>query len=175
MDDLKIIVYIVIGLIYFFARRKKKEEPAKRPRTTPKQAHVEEAPRSAPKTFEELLREIEGMKRPAPPPVSRQPEPVVVDYDDDLPDQRVDYDDTLPDFRKQETYQAYEAAKTEAFARPSLEDTVKLEDTIVRFSTFKGYEKDARRNLLGEYVQELKNPQRFKKAFILSEILRPKF
>lgn len=175
MDDLKIIIWIIVGLIYLFARRKKKEEPAPRRRPIPRQPQVEETPRSAPKTFEELLREIEGTKQPTPPPATRQPEPATVDYDDEIPGEKLDYDDTLPDFRKQETYRAYEEAKAEAFVRPSLEDTVKLEDTIVRFSTFKGYEKGAKRNLLGEYVQELKNPQGFKKAFILSEILRPRF
>jgi len=176
MDDLKIIVWIVIGLIYFFARRKKKEEPAPRTRPAPRQQKQETvaAPRSGPKSFEELLREIEGMKQPSPPPTYR-PEPEVVDYDDDIPDEKVNYDDILPDYRKQETYQTYEAARTQAFARPALEDTVKLEDTIVRFTNFKGYEMETKRNLLGDYVQELKNPQSFKKAFILSEILRPKF
>ena len=177
MDDIKIIVWSIIGLIYLFARNKKKEAPpARRSRPASQPEEVQEEPsRPAPKSFEELLREIEGMKQPAPPPPPRRPEPVVVDYDEDIPDTKVDYDDRLPDFRKEETYQTYEKAKAEAFVRPSLEETVKLEDTIVRFKQFKGYEKDERKNVLHDYLLELKDPQGFKKAFVMSEILKPKF
>lgn len=175
MDDFKIIVWIIIGLIYLFSRNKKKDQPVRRPRTAQNQQDTE-VQEPAPKSFEELLREIEGMKRPAaPPPPPRQPEPVLVDYDEEIPEKRVDYDETLPDFRKEETYLTYEKARAEAFARPSLEETVKLEDTIVRFKQFKGYEKESKRNVLQEYLKELKDPEGFKKAFLLSEILRPKF
>jgi hypothetical protein len=180
MDDLKVILWIVIGLIYLFARRKKKEpEPARRSRPVD-QEDAQEAPRPVPKTFEELLREIEGAKQPAPAPPARKPEPVVVDYDEDIPDRHEDYDERIPDYRKDyrkedQIYQVYEQAKAEAFARPSLEETVKLEDTIVRFKQFKGYEKDTRRTDVTAILKEFRDPQGFKKAFIMSEILRPKF
>lgn len=179
MDDIKIIIWIIIGLIYLFSRNKKKDQPVRKPKPAQHREEQEaEVDAPAPKSFEELLREIEGMKRPAapaPPPPPRQPEPAVIDYDEEIPQTKVDYDETLPDFRKEETYLTYEKAKAEAFARPSLEETVKLEDTIVRFKQFRGYEKESKRNVLHEYLQELKDPQGFKKAFVMSEILKPKF
>lgn len=180
MDDLKVILWIVIGLIYLFARKKKKEpEPQRRSRPVD-QEEVQEEPRPVPKTFEELLREIEGTKQPVPAPMARKPEPVVVDYDEEIPSQREDYDENIPDYRKDyqkedQIYQVYEQAKAQAFSRPSLEETVKLEDTIVRFKQFKGYEKDTRRTDVGAILKEFRDPQGFKKAFIMSEILKPKF
>ncbi len=182
MDDLKVILWIVIGLIYLFARKKKEPQPPQRQRPVDKEEAPEpqEAPRPVPKTFEELLREIEGAKQPVPEPPARKSEPVVVDYDEDIPSQHEDYDERIPDYRKDyqkedQIYQVYEQAKAEAFARPSLEETVKLEDTIVRFKQFKGYEKDTRRADVNAILKEFRDPQGFKKAFIMSEILKPKF
>lgn len=179
MDDLKVILWIVIGLIYLFARKKKEPQPQRRSQPVHEE-ETQEAPRPAPKTFEELLREIEGAKQPVPASSTRKPEPVVVDYDEDIPSQHQDYDENIPDYRKDyqkedQIYQVYEQAKAEAFARPSLEETVKLEDTIVRFKQFKGYEKDTRRTDVSAILQEFRDPQGFKKAFIMSEILKPKF
>ena len=52
---------------------------------------------------------------------------------------------------------------------------MKLEDTIVRFQAAKPYERAARRGQAEEFRNELMNPQSFRKAFILSEILNRKF
>ncbi|MBL7850997.1 MAG: hypothetical protein JNN04_08860 [Cyclobacteriaceae bacterium] len=176
MDDFKIILWIIIGLIYLFSRRKK-EEPAPRRPQPAEESEPMETTGPAPKTFEELLREIEGMKQPQPPPrpVERQPE--VVDYDENLGEEERDLEDLTPSYRRDEEqiYKVYEEAKAQAFSRPSLEETVKLEDTIVRFKQFKGYEKEGRTNVLHEYLQELRDPKGFKKAFVLSEVLKPKF
>ena len=171
MDDLKVILWIIVGVIYLLARRKKSKPEAPTPRARPEVEEAEQ-PRQAPKTFEDLLREIEGMKQPK---AARQPE--VVDYDDNLGSEEQDLEDLTPSYERndEKIYQIYEDAKAQAFHRPSLEDTAKLEDTIVRFKQFKGYEQEKERNILKEYVMELKNPQSFKKAFILSEVLRPKF
>lgn len=176
MDDFKVILWIIIGLIYLFARRKK-EEPAPRRQRPVEDAEPVEPQEPAPKTFEELLREIEGMKQPQPPPrpVERQPE--VVDYDENIGEEERDLEDVTPSYRRddEQIYQVYEQAKAQAFSRPSLEETVKLEDTIVRFKQFKGYEKEGRSNALHEYLQDLRDPKGLKKAFVLSEVLRPKF
>lgn len=176
MDDFKVILWIIIGLIYLFAR-KKKEQPAP-PRSRPvEDSEPAESQGPAPKTFEELLREIEGMKQPSPPPrpVERQPE--VVDYDDNIGEEEQDLEEIKPSYHQDEELvnKVYEEAKAQAFNRPSLEETVKLEDTIVRFKQFKGYEKEGRNNLLHEYLRELKDPKGFRKAFVLSEVLKPKF
>jgi hypothetical protein len=174
MDDIKIIVWIVIGLIYLFSRRKKAETP-------PRQARREEADeptseqRPVPKSFEELLREIEGMKQPqAPPPRPQTRYEPVVDYDEDIPEENLE--EIKPTYRTDdEIYKTYQKAKEEAFYRPSLEETVKLSDTIVRFKQFKGYEKEVNRDFLAGYLKELRDPQGFKKAFIMSEILKRKW
>jgi hypothetical protein len=175
MDDIKIIVWIVIGLIYLFSRRKKAAEaPPPSRREEPEEEPAQ--PRSAPKSFEELLREIEGMKQPAPPPPPvRRYEPVV-DYDEEIPNEEQDLEEIKPSYRSDdEIYKTYQKAKEQAFERPSLEETVKLSDTIVRFKQFKGYEKGTQRNLLGEYLKELRDPHGFKKAFVMSEILKRRF
>ena len=117
------------------------------------------------------------MKQPQPVsrPIERTPE--VVDYDENLGEEEQDLEDTTPSYRRDEEqiYKVYEEAKSQAFNRPSLEETVKLEDTIVRFKQFKGYEKEGRNNVLHEYLQELRDPNGLKKAFVLSEVLKPKF
>jgi len=176
MDDFKIILWIIIGLIYLFSRRKKADPPARRPSPAEEQEpYTESIP--IPKTFEELLREIEGSKTPTPAPKMErrpEPEPAVVDYDDNPGDEY--QEEPRRDYRDEDKiYQVYEDAKAQAFERPSLEETVKLEDTIVRFKQFKGYEKEAPNNEAQELLQELRNPQGFRKAFILSEILNRKF
>jgi hypothetical protein len=175
MDDIKIIVWIVIGLIYLFSRRKKAAEtPPPSRREEPEEEPTQ--PRSAPKSFEELLREIEGMKQPAPPPQPERRYQPVVDYDENIPEEEQDLEEIKPSYRSDdEIYKTYQKAKEQAFERPSLEETVKLSDTIVRFKQFKGYEKEASRTFLTDYLKELRDPQGFKKAFVMSEILKRKW
>jgi len=181
MDDLKIIFWIILGVIYLFARRKKSPTP---PAGAPQEEEQSPDPSSQPipKSFEELLREIQQMKEPArePLPLPRQerapePEPKYVDYDDDLQDEKKDLEEAYDYRTEDKTYQAYEEAKAQAFNRPSLEETVKLEDTIVRFKQFKGYEREVRRNDASDILRDFKDPKGFRKAFIMSEILRRKF
>ncbi len=182
MDDLKIIFWIILGLIYMFSRRKKAAPTPKRTQSSREEPTEESASDSesfpAPKTFEELLREIQGTKEPAQVPRSQRtnrPEPVV-DYDENIGEEEQDLEETSGDNRRDDKiYDIYEQAKAQAFYRPSLEETIKLEDTVVRFKQFKGYEKEVRKNVAREFFMEFKNPQGFKKAFIMSEILRPKF
>ncbi len=177
MDDFKVIIWIIIGIIYLLSRARKKDAtsaPRQRQSRRTEDSQPDQ-PRPAPKTFEELLREIEGAKQPRrPEPIT---EPDVVDYDENLGPEEQNLEEVTPSYKRpdEEIYKVYESAKAQAFARPSLEETVKLEDTIVRFKQFKGYEKEVRRNVLQEYVQELRHPEGFKKAFILSEILQPRF
>lgn len=180
MDDFKVILWIIIGLIYLFARRRKEAQAPTPRRQQPEEDYESAEPPSnapAPKTFEDLLREIEGMKtpRPAPRPMERQPE--VVDYDENIGEEERSLEMPAPRYHHDDELinRTYEEAKAQAFSRPSLEETVKLEDTIVRFKQFKGYEKEGRNNILHEYLQDLRDPKGFKKAFVLSEVLKPKF
>lgn len=178
MDDFKIIFWIILGLIYMFSRRKKADPSANRPRTTETEESASPS-FPAPKTFEELLREIQGMKEPAPAPRSERtlrPAPEVVDYDDNLGEEEQDLEEKSSYTKREDKiYDVYEQAKAQAFYRPSLEETLKLEDTVVRFKQFKGYEKETRRNIGREFLKEFKDPQGFRKAFIMSEILKTKF
>ena len=78
--------------------------------------------------------------------------------------------------RKEDTiYNTYEQAKSQAFERPSLEESMKLEDTVVKYGQFKGYQQVSHTSFLAEYIKELKDPKGFKKAFIMSEIIQRRF
>ncbi len=178
MDDLKVIIWIIIGVVYLLARRKKESPPPPAHKARPvEDSRPEESASPAPQSFEDLLKEIQQMKQPKAPQRRLEPEPEVVDYDENLGPEERDLEDVTPSYKRDdsESYRVYEEAKALAFHRPSLEETVKLEDTIVRFKQFKGYEKESRKNVLEDYVQELRDPRGFKRAFVLSEILRPKF
>src|SRR5256885_507699 len=91
MGELKIIIWVIIGIIYLISRARKKSTPdiPQRP--------VENIPEDKPVSFEELLREIQASKQKQPEPVSvPATEFKVEDYDDDLkeeeqPLERTDY------------------------------------------------------------------------------------
>ncbi len=175
MDEVKIIFWIIIGLVYLFSRRKKSQAPLPPAKKSGEQEAEYDAP--APATFEELLREIQGMKKPepvAPAKPSVRPEYEIEPYY--AVPERKQIEDVNYDYRNQDKiYEVYENATRQAFARPSLEETMKLEDTIVRFKQFKGYENEVKPSVLSEYIKELKDPKGFRKAFIMSEILNRRF
>jgi hypothetical protein len=179
--ELKIIIWIVLGLIYLFARRKKKTAPPTQQRrtVTSNEEYEPEAP-SKPMTFEDLLREIEGSKKAEaiPQPTYHEaPKPVQqAYYDDEVAEQKKPLEDTNYDYRKYDTiYEEYDNATKNAFVKPSLEETMKLEDTVVRFNQFKGYQQEPKHHFREDLLRDLKDPKGFKKAFILSEILQRKF
>jgi hypothetical protein len=175
--ELKVILWIIIGLFYLFTRFRKKAAPPAKQRS--EQQETETAPHS-PMTFEDLLREIEGSKKPPVPAPYEEPkkawEQEAYDYEDEPVAEIKPLEDTNYDYRKHdEIYETYQKAKEAAFFRPSLEESTPLGDTIVRFKEFKPYETEKKVSLASEYVKELRNPSTFKKAFILSEILNRKF
>ncbi len=189
MDDFKIWIYIIIGAIYVLSRLRKRPDqspPETRHDTPPVRDTNESRPSSQQKqlTFEELLREItEGKQaeekpvyQPKPAYVAPRAQPKYVDYDDDLKDEAEDLEDVDYDYGKQnKLYEPYEDAKKQAFNRPSLEETMKVEDTVVNFSKFKVFEEQKGRDLLEEYTRDLRDPEGFKKALVLSEILNRRF
>jgi hypothetical protein len=153
-------------------RKKNAGQPADSPKTDQQQPGKTSQPvSSAPQktlTFEDLLREITEAKRPKEEPV--------VDYDDELAEEEQDLEEVDYDYRKDnKVYETYEEAKRQAFNRPSLEETMKVENTVVSFGKFKVFEQAAERNLAAEYLKDFKDPQGFKKAVVLSEILKRKF
>jgi hypothetical protein len=165
--SLKIIIWIIIGIVYLVSRSRKKPEPSG-------QSPVDFEPEntSKPVTFEELLKEIQTAKvKPQPKPVAQY-----TDYEEDLEPEEKSLEKTDFNYRDQDKiYEIYENAKKEAFHRPSMEETLKLSDTVVRFGQFKGYQQEVQPTLAAEYAKDLQDPANFKKAFILSEILTRKF
>lgn len=176
MDKFQFWLYVIIGIIYFVSRMRKK--PEQRPKDLgdyqPAKPVQFDQPTAKPVvgrpvTFEELLREITEGK-------SLKSEPEVVDYDDQVGKEEQDLEEVDYDYKKKDKiYEVYEQAKAQAFVRPSLEETMKLEDTVVRYGKFKEFEEGERRNLLEEYIADFRDPEGFKKAVVLSEVLRRKF
>lgn len=174
-------IWLAIIVITFIARARKKKEQESTPAPPRSQGRQQQQPTfpestTRPVTFEELLREIQATKNPKP---VQQPQKQfeVVDYDDDLQEE---YKETKPvDYdvnRDDKVYEIYEQSKKQAFERPSLEETMKLADTDVTFSQFKNYQwKNSKKAVGSEFLDEIKTPQGFKKAFIMSEILKRKF
>jgi len=179
MKDIQIWLYIIIGVVYFISRLKKKPEqqPKERPDFEPeKPVRNFEIPSARPTatpqkvlTFEELLREITEK-------TNEKPQPAYADYDDAIGEEEKDLEDVNYDYRKQDKiYEVYEEAKKQAFHRPSLEETMKVGDTDVRFGKFKVFEEETKRDLMAEYLADFKDPEGFKKAVVMSEILKRKF
>ncbi len=169
--SVKIIIWIIVGIIYLISRaRKKPETPPSRPQSTSAETETFDKP----VTFEELLKEIQSGKQPKHQVVPAKTE--YVSYDDDLQEERKPLEQTDYNYRDHDKiYEIYEKAKQEAFHRPSMEETLKLENTVVRFGQFKNYAMDDKPSLAAEYAQDLRDPANFKKAFILSEILNRRF
>ena len=182
MDDFKIWFYVILGAVYLLSRLRKKQnaDAPEEGHTSRPSSEADTRPSSGPKqlTFDELLREITQGKEPVPEPKPAVlPRPAYVNYDDDLKEEEQDLEDVNYDYRKSdpEVFQTYEEAKRQAFNRPSLEETMKVEDTIVNFSKFKMFEDEQKRNLLQEYTRDLQDPEGLKKAVVLSEILNRRF
>ena len=181
MDD-KIIYYLIIGAIYvLYNWLKRKKQPLENPADVdPPQGQATGQPQPKPLTFEELLREITEGKQAKPEPVTEYEQPQAprheyVDYDDDLESEAEDQEEEKAyDYKKEVTYQQFEEAKQQAFYRKSLEETTRIEDVNIEFGRFKEFDKVQHRNLLEEYTKDLRDPEGFKKAFVLSEILNRK-
>lgn len=183
MHDAQLWIYIIVGLIYFLARSRKKsrqqsQNPSAPRRATPPVAsapHQKTAPRpSAPRnlTFEELLREITESKKA---PVPKEPEkPTYVDYDDNLEDESKDLEEVNIDRSDDQTIKMYEDARRQAFVRPMAADAAP--DYITQASTgrFKSFENSSENKIFEEYIKSLKDPEGFRKAFILSELINRK-
>lgn len=167
---------------------KKSDKPADQsPGTPTPRANTDQGKPKA-LTFEELLREITEAKEPAKQmaPVS-QPKSyegkftderkfTEVDYDDDLKEEAEDLEEIVPDYRrKSRSYDEYEEGKKNAFNRPSLEETLNVRNTDMKYGKFKVFEQEQQRNLLEEYTRQLQDPEGLKKAVVMSEILSRKF
>ena len=176
MNNIQFWIWLIIIVVTLIARARKKRSPVEKGTSTMPSGPAQEMEQSPkPMTFEELLREIQASKPPASKPAPAKTVDVV-DYDDDIPEEAKSLERTEYRYpQPQQTSDIYEKAKQEAFFRPSLEETLKLEDTIVRFGQFKGYQHEQRRSLAADLAEEIRNPAGFRKAFIMSEILNRRF
>lgn len=168
-------IWLIVIAISFLARLGKKKKQEQFPDMDSSNSPSRPDFNPKPVTFEELLKEIQASKTPEKlPPTSKKQE--YIDYDDDLEDEEKDLEQTDYDYRKQDSiYETYEKAKRDAFEKPSLEETLNLKDTVVSFGQFKGYQQVEQKNPSSEILKEFHDPEGFKKAFIMSEILKTKF
>lgn len=175
MDNLQIWIYVILGIVYLIGKARKKPEPIPNQRRgqQPTESTMEEGPK--PLSFEDLLREITEAKElsTSPKPVYK-PAQEFEDYDDELVQEvepvRPDYD-----YRKQETYKTFEQSKYEAFNRLSYEDTMKLEDTDVKFGKFQAFEEDNKPSMASQIAEDFADVDKVKRAFIMSEIFNRKY
>lgn len=177
--DIQFWIWIIVIVITLIARANKKKPGQESPPDNYPEPPLPPSTSRQPKavTFEDLLREIQGQKTlakhaPAPAP---QKQYDFVDYDDDIKDEEEDLEDVDYDAsRDDEVFKTYEAAKKQAFNRPSLEEVAPVGE-VVRFDHFKEYNTPKKKRPSLGFLKELKDPQGFKKAFIMSEIIKRKY
>ena len=168
--DIQFWIWVIIVVITLIARANKKKAPGS---PSPYDSAPEEDA-GKPISFEDLLKEIQAAKAPKPAPAPSQSYEFE-DYDDDLKDEQKSLEKPEYTYADDQIHETYEKAKREAFSRASLEETLKVEDTVVRFGQFKDYQQVEQESPLSKYLKELKDPEGFKKAFIMSEILTRRF
>lgn len=183
--DIPIWLYIIFGIIYLISRLRKKpadqtdfpeygpENPVPNPGKNASGRVDQESPKQM--TFEELLKEISQGKAEREPEKKVIPQPVYESYEDVSSEEEQDLEEDPQEYRRDKVRQLYDEGKREAFARPSLEETLDLKDTDTSFGRFKEFERQPQRNLLREYLGELHDPDGLKKAVVMSEILKRKF
>ena len=181
--DVQFWIYIIIGVIYFLSRMLKKPEqeagtPPETARPERRPMHTEQPTAERPRqlTFEELLREITEAKqvqRREPEPV---PAPEFESYETEFKEEarsleQIPYDDA----ENARVFKVYQDAKNQVFERQSLEETLRLKDTVVDFRKFEAFEKQGQNKLLDDYARLIRNPQSLRQAVVMSEILKRKF
>ncbi len=181
--DFQFWIWLIVIVITLIARANKKKAPAPPPEEDsvgPRRQSQPERPTKG-VTFEDLLREIQGEKA-----LSRTPEPKVepskpakeyeiTDYDDDIPDEIQDLEDVDYKYnRDEEVLKNYKEAQKQAKLIEKADKSAKV-GKIVRSEHFKEYDLNKRKKPTFDFIEELKDPKGFKKAFIMSEILNKKY
>jgi hypothetical protein len=182
--ELKVLIYIIIAIIYLVSRALKKaqkETPKDIGQHTPEREVVYETskPAGQPKqmSFEELLKEITEAKSHKMASERREEVRPFSDYRQEVEKEEQKSLETVNQTyaERNRYYREYEEGKSQAFERKSLEETMTLADTKVQFGKFKVFQKDDRQNMLDKYLAEFQDPEGFKKAVVMSEILNRKF
>ena len=172
--DMQFWIWLIIIVVTLIARaNKKKPQTFDQGRTQNPNAPTQD---TKPVSFEDLLREIQASKAPKPmvKPVPVAPVQDFEDYDDNLEEENKSLEKPY-NYKNENTYETYENAKKAAFSRASLEETMHVEDTVLKFGKFGEYNKAKTVSVASQYAKELQNPQSFKRALILSEILNKRF
>lgn len=181
--DFQFWIWLIVVVITLIARARKKNQeqppaaddvpdPARKPRPTSQPKAI---------SFEDLLREIQGEKAMSKAPEPKPQAPVkeeyeFVDYDDNIPDEIEDQE--VVDYevdQDNKAFETYEAAKRMAYESPVKIAPGPKVSEIARSEHFKGYSLNKRKKPSFNFLTELKDPQGFKKAFIMSEILNKKY
>jgi hypothetical protein len=179
MRDYQIWLYVIIGIIYLLGRffKKAAAKPEDLGEAKPeKPVKSFDLPTAKPTasgqkmlTFEELLKEITESK------TQPKPQPEYTNYEEELADEEQDLEDVNYDYKKDKVAVEYEAAKQHAFVRSSLEETMDVNKTDIKFGKFKVFEAEQQTNLAEKYLSDFYDPEGLKKAVVLSEILQRKF
>lgn len=187
MDEgiVKWVIYGIIFLVYYWFKNRAKKNAPDQPTAPDYQESTTSTTTAKPVTFEDLLREIQAAKSPTPEPKPAPQKPYLEtanypqyeDYDDEIEDEvKQPIEQTAYDYRKQDNiYDVYEKAKQAAFQHPSLEETMKVEDTVVRYGQFKEYQKQEEPSLASLVAKDFEDAEKVKRAFVMSEILRRKY
>ncbi len=170
--DAEFWIYIAIGVIYFVSRMfKKPEQPAPQPRPGKPGQPSTATEQPAPVTFEDLLREITQARQAEPEPVAEYES-----YDSYEQDQEVEAQSLEEEgMGNEQRWKAYEEVPLAPVERKSLEETLRLEDTVVDFSRFDAFRKLEVTKMSDEYRKIIRDPQTLKQAVVMSEILQRKF
>jgi hypothetical protein len=181
MDNIQFWIYVIVIVITLIARAgKKKQVP---PGSAPNEDSSGE-PLPKPVSFEDLLREIQEAKSPKSARTQPAVQPVEAfpnkkydfeDYDDNLKDEVKSLEKPDYTYQDDQIYETYEKAKKAAFERPSLEETLKVGDTVVKYGQFKEYSRAEKSSVAQQIRKDLADKENFKKAFILSEVLNRRF
>lgn len=171
MDNLQIWIYVILGIVYLIGKARKKPEqpPVSNRRSQNGGPVVNEGPKTL--TFEDLLKEITEAKMELPKP---EPSREFRGYDEEL-NEEVDSSKQDYEYVGQETYKSFEQSKYEAFNHLSYEETMKLEDTDVKFGKFQAFEEDNKPSIAAQLAADFEDIDKVKRAFIMSEILNKKY
>lgn len=174
--DLQFWIYVAVVVFSIWAQIRKKKAPQSDQDPAPPYRGDDPPPK--PISFEDLLREIQQTRAPQnqPPPVLQVPYNEYDEVDDDEPDRRPEeqsLEKTQPVFAN--SFEIYEKAKAEAFVRPSLEETLKVEDTDMRFGQFDKYQHVQEVVPAKSFAETFRNFDEFKRAFVMAEILQRKY
>jgi hypothetical protein len=189
MDDFQFWLYVILGVVYLLSQLRKKSKAGQElpnappsPRkaasqpTNPRTYESKPETAAKPITFEDLLREITEAKAKPAEPASPYPMPDYPSYEEDEYLEKEDVEKEEVTYKTYEPiYKQYEEAKYKDYTKESLEETMRLENVDVKFGKFKEFEQKVEVNLLDVYTRDLRDPDGIKKAFVMSEVLRPRY